>query len=346
VLLLDPGTLDLAPVGVEVLAAAGGDPRYKLELPAAQLELLTPPCATVPEAVAHLAGARGDLRTAAEGLVRLAGAGVHPFADPLGVLNPGERYDRTAREYAQVAQLQLVFALQVHVAPGNGEVAVVVHDALRSFLPELAALAANAPFHGGRDTGMASVRPKIGELLPRQGVPPALGDWAGYAQALDWGARSGRVPEPRVWWWELRPHPLWGTLEVRVCDTQITSADTAAVAAVVHCLVARLLERAATGEPLPVAPTWRIEENRWSANRHGVEGTMADLVTGETEPTHRRLRRLLDELGPLADRLGCAAELRHADRLAERNGALRQRALAATLGLRGLTAALADEFTA
>jgi len=341
---LDPGTLDLAPAGVKVLAATGGDPRFTLELPAAQLEIVTPPSPSVPAAVAALTAARRDLAAAADGLVRLAATGVHPFADPLGVLNRGVRYDHTAREYGDVARRQLVAALQVHVAVGDADAALPVHDALRSFLPELAALAANAPFHEGRDTGMASVRPKIAEGLPRQGIPPALGDWATYAEALRWGARSGFAPDPRRWWWELRPHPLHGTLEVRVADAQTTVEDAAAVAAVAQCLVARMAGRWAEGRPLATAPTWRIEENRWSANRHGVEGAMADLVSGEAEPTRRRLRRLLDDLGPLADRLGCAPELEHAGRLSERNGALRQRALAVTSGLPGLTAALADAY--
>lgn len=345
VFLLDPGTLDLAPVAVEVLAATGGDPRFKLELPAAQLEIVTPPSATVPETVAALAAGRRDLQAAAQGLVRLAGTAVHPFAAPLGVLTRGGRYDDTAREYGDVARRELVAAFQVHVAVGDADGALPVHDALRSWLPELAALAANGPFHDGRDTGMASIRPKLAEGLPRQGVPPALVDWATYAEALRWGARSGWIPEPRRWWWELRPHPAFGTLEVRVCDTQTTVQDAAAVAAVVQCLVARLVERWAEGRPLASAPTWRIQENRWSANRHGVEGRMADLETGDTEPTRRTLHRLLDDLGPFADRLGCPRELVHAARLVERNGALHQRALATTTGLPGLTAALAEAFT-
>jgi carboxylate-amine ligase len=346
VMLLDPGDLDLAPRAADVLAAAGGDGRFKLELPAAQVEIVTPPCAGVREAVGHLAAGRRDLAAAAGGLVRLAGAGTHPFASGRGVLNGGDRYAWTVGEYGEVARRQLVWALQVHVAVGSAAATLPVYNALRSYLPELAALAANAPFYEGRDTGLASVRPKLAEALPRQGLPPALPDWETYAEALAWGARSGRVPRPGVWWWELRPHPAFGTLEVRVCDAQTRSADTAGVAAVVHCLVAWLVGRRQAGEELPVAPTWRIAENRWSANRHGLDGTMADLVSGEPEPTRDRLRRLLDDLGPTAQRLGCLDALEQAAHLAKANGAQRQRAVAADAGLRGLVAWMADEFLA
>jgi carboxylate-amine ligase len=345
-MLLDAETLDLAPRAPELLAALGGDPRFKLELPAAQLEIVTPPGATVGDAVAVLAGARRDLAAAGARLgLRFAGAGAHPFAAPLGALNDGARYDATAAEYGDIARRQLVCGLHVHVAAGDTGRAVAVHDALRSHLPELAALAANAPFHAGADTGLASIRPKISEQLPRQGVPPALGSWEALADELRWGAAAGVVPEPRRWWWELRLHPLHGTVEVRVPDTQATVGDAGALAAVVHALVARLAERHTAGEALPVAPTWRIEENRWSACRSGVHGTMADLVTGAPEPTRDRIARLLDELAPVAERLGCATELARAHVLLRDGGpARRQRDVAAHGGVRAVTGWLAERF--
>ena len=209
---------------------------------------------------------------------------MHPFAAVLGELNAGERYDLTRDEYGDIARSQLVCALQVHVAVGGADAALAVYNGLRPWLPLLAALAANAPFHGGRDTGMASVRPKIGEQLPRQGIPPAIASWDALADALRWGAASGAVPEPRRWWWELRPHPAYGTLEVRVPDAQATVEDAAAVAAVVHALVAWLRERALAGEPLASPDTWRLEENRWRAARWGMDAELADLGDRRRHP--------------------------------------------------------------
>jgi carboxylate-amine ligase len=345
-MLLDPATHDLAPVAPAVLARLEGDPRIKLELPASQLEIVTPPARTVPEAVATLREGRRAIAAAAAatGLARPAAAGVHPFAAAEGALNPGERYERTLREYGRIARRQLVCALQVHVAVGSADAALAVYNALRSYLPELAALAANAPFHAGRDTGLASVRPMLCQELPRQGVPPVLPSWEAFAATLAWGERSGAVPEPRVWWWELRPHPAHGTLEVRVPDAQTTLGDAAGVAAVAQALVAWLAARHAAGEGLPVAETWRIEENRWSACRHGLDGSLADLATGERRPTRECLAALLDVLAPVAAGLGAAHELDGARALVEANGAARQRAVAAAEGLVGVAAWLAQRY--
>jgi carboxylate-amine ligase len=343
-MLLDPATLDLSPRAGELLERTGADPRFKLELPAAQLEIVSPPLPSVAETAAFLRTARRDLASAGDGLVRLGGAGVHPFAATEGEVNAGERYDRTIAEYGRVARRQLVFAFQVHVAVPGPERALAVYNAMRSYLPELLALSANAPFRAGEDTGLATVRPKINEELPRQGVPPALESWERFAAELAWGKRARSVPEPRVWWWELRPHPLHGTIEVRVLDTQATVREAAALVAVVHSLCAWLASRHDAGERLPVAPTWRIEENRWSALRHGVHGRLADLDTGESVPTRDRLEALLVELSPLAASLGCAEELATAHELAACNGADRQRETAAGGDVRAVVAELADRF--
>jgi glutamate---cysteine ligase / carboxylate-amine ligase len=343
-MLLDPETLDLLPRAAAVVEPAG-DPRFKLEMPAAQLELSLPPAPSVPAAIAELAAARRDLAAAAAPVGRLAAAGVHPFAAPIGELNAGERYALTEREYGDIARRQLVCALQVHVAVGGADRSLAVYNGLRPWLPLLAALAANAPFYDGRDTGMASIRPKIGEQLPRQGIPPAIASWDAFAEALAWGAASGAVPDARRWWWELRPHPAYGTLELRVPDAQSTVEDAAAVAALAHALVGWLAARHDAGESLETADTWRLEENRWSAARRGMDAELADLATGERTPARKRLAALVAELAPVAERLGCAAELAAVERLAARNGAVRQREVAAEGGgVRAVTAWLADAY--
>ncbi|MEA2283300.1 MAG: glutamate---cysteine ligase / carboxylate-amine ligase [Solirubrobacteraceae bacterium] len=343
VMLLDPQTLDLLPRSLDVLARTGEDARFVAELPAAHLEIVTPPVAAVPDAVAALAEGRRDLACAADGIGRLAAAGVHPFAAPLGELNPGERYELTLGEYGAIARAQLVCALQVHVAVGGAQRTLAVYNALRAYLPELAALAASGPFLAGWDTGLASVRPKLSGLLPRQGVPPVMPSWDAYVEALRWGAAAGATPDPGRWWWELRPHPAHGTLEVRVPDAQARLADAGAVAAVVQALVARLAARHDAGDLPEPAATWRIEENRWAACRDGVEGTMADLATGRRMPTRERLHALLAEIAPEAERLGCAGELRAAGALADVNGAMRLRAAG---DARAATAWLADAYLA
>jgi glutamate---cysteine ligase / carboxylate-amine ligase len=324
-MLLDEATLDLAPHASEALAELGGDRRFKLEMPAAQLEIVTAPHATVARAADELAGARADLAAAVEGRFRLAGAGAHPFAAGSGPLNPGPRYEAIEHEYASVARRQLVFGLHVHVAIRDAERALAVYNALRSYLPELAALAANAPFYEGRDSGLASVRSRVSGLLPRQGVPPALDSFEAYAEALHWCG----FDDPRQWWWELRLHPVLGTVEVRVPDTQRTVAETAAIGEVIHALATHLADHHDAGEALLVADSWRIDQNRWSACRHGLDGEMIDLVTGERRPTRDRVAALVGRLGVT---------------LPAGDGAMRQREVEADRGLRGLVAWLSDGF--
>jgi carboxylate-amine ligase len=343
-MLLDAASLDLAPRAHEVLAATGGDPRFKPELPAAQLEIAVPPAASVPEAAAALLRARHDIAGAAAPDARLAGAGAHPFARPEGPVHPAPRYERLEEEFGAVIRHQLLFGLHVHVAVRPADRALAVYNALRSYLPDLAALAANAPFYAGRDTGLHSVRPKIADILPRQGVPPEIPSFDALADYLRWGRTAGTILEPGQWWFELRLHTTYGTVEVRVPDVQTTVAETAAIAAVVHALVARLAERHDAGEPLDAAATWRIGENRWAACRRGLDAHLADLVTGETSPARERLHALIDDLEPVAGRLRCGAELQAARALVERNGALRQRAVAAERGLPGLVEWLAERF--
>jgi carboxylate-amine ligase len=344
VMLLDADTLDLAPRAVELLGRLGGDPRYRLELPASQLEIVLPPGARVGDAALGLGAARARLAEALGGVVRLAVAGTHPFAGAEGEVNRGERYDRLVADYGSLARRQLVCALQVHVAIRGPDRALAVYNAMRCHLPEIAAMAANAPFHAGRDTGLASVRPLIAQLLPRQGVPPRLDSWEVLAEQLDWGARTGAVPEPRSWWWELRPNPAFGTLEVRVPDAQTTVAEAAGVAAVVQCLAAALAQRHDAGEPLPAAPTWRIAENRSAALRGGLDGLLVDLDSGLRQPARERLDALLGELSPTAERLGCAPELARARSGLDAGPARRQREAAAHAGVRGAAAWLAERF--
>jgi glutamate---cysteine ligase / carboxylate-amine ligase len=341
---LDPKTLDLAPFAAHVIHAAGPDSPLKSELPAAQLETTTAPCATVRDAAAELLAARRTAAQACAGVAVPAAAAVHPFAAPLGTVTEERRRRPLVLEYGEIARLQLVFGLHVHVRVPGERRALAVYNALRSHLPTLAALAANGPFYAGRDTGMASVRPKLSELLPRQGVPPALASWDEYAAAIEWGAAAGAFDHPRMWWWELRPHPGFGTIELRVPDQQTTVRESVAVAAVAQSLVAWLAERHDAGERLPVHPTWRIEQNRWSAARHGLGGSLADLDGGAPRPARAVVEELIDQLEPIAARLGCGAELAAARALTMAGGGATRLRQAANGDPGRATAWLADRF--
>ncbi len=342
VMVLEPDTFDLAPRAGEVLALLEGDSRFKPELPASQLEIMTQPHRTATAAGTELACARRDLAEVTRSIARFGAAGLHPFSPAVGRLTDSPRYRALATEYRCVAQRELVCALHVHVSVGDPTRALSVYNAARSYLPLVAALAANAPFYEGQDSGLASVRPRIATLLPRQGVPPAIASWKEYAEILEWGSATGTFKDASRWWWELRLHPEFGTVEFRVPDAQSTASEATAVAWVIQALVAWLGHRHEGGEVLPVHPTWMIDENRWLACRDGVTGEMVDFATGRRRPTRELLEALLAELLPVAKDLG--AELDSAASMIERNGALAQRAVAQQSGVRALAHWLAERF--
>jgi glutamate---cysteine ligase / carboxylate-amine ligase len=344
VMVLDLDTLDLAPCAAELLADAEDRDGLKLELPASQLEIVSSPHEDFGSLVDDLQAGRMRLARAVAGRARLAAAGAHPFADVEGELNGGGRHELLQQEYGPVARRQLICGLHVHVGLPGGERVLPVYNALRAHLPELAALGANAPLRDGRDCGLASVRPLVAAALPRQGVPPRYESWQQLSQDLAWGNRAGRLQRIGGWWWELRLHAELGTIEVRVPDAQSTVGDAAALAATACALVLSLAERHDAGELPAPAPSWRIAENRWSAARDGVHGSMFDLETGAVRPTRERLHALLESLLETAERIGACGELDHAHALAERNGADRQRAIAAERGVFAVADALSAAF--
>jgi glutamate---cysteine ligase / carboxylate-amine ligase len=342
-LLVDPATYDLAPVGDDIVAELGDRSRFRNELSAAQIEILTPVCTSSAEAAQAIADARRFVAGRLEGRARLAAAGAHPFARPWSDFAAGERYETIARDYRWGARTgALAAGLHVHVAVDGADRALAVLNALRGLMPELAALAAAAPLFDGRDTGLASIRPKLADALPRQGVSPAFASWDRYVRFLEWGRRSGAFADPATLWWECRLQPRLGTVEIRAPDAQAAAEDVEAVVSAAHAMVGSLCDRYDGGEMLPAYPAELIEENRWLACRDGTDGILIDLETGEPVPARRRLRELLESLEPAAAQLGGARGLERAHELAADGGAARQRGLAARRGLRGLVERLAD----
>ncbi|TDU83900.1 carboxylate-amine ligase [Kribbella voronezhensis] len=271
-----------------------GDPRVKPELPACQLEIATSVHTDVAGAVEELRACRALIAAACDPELAPIAAPVHPLLDRSTALSRTERAAGLSARYPEVINRQLVSSLQVHLAFGDADCTLAVYHALRDLLPELAALAASAPFAAGRDTGLCSIRPVIASQLPRQGVPPIIDSWEQFADDLAWLARGGAVADAAEWWWELRPHLRYGTLELRVLDVQATTEQTSAIAQLVQALAAQLTDRYHLGELGPPTPSWKIAENRWAALRDGVGGELLDLRTGEARPTSRCLHDLID----------------------------------------------------
>ena len=344
-ILLHPGTLAPLPEGPRAIELIGGPPgRFRTELPAAQIEQVTDVCGSLPEGVAALLAGRREMAAALDGFARIAGAAVHPSCGPDGPLVENDRYRPIIAEYGPIVRYEQVYGFHVHVGVRGADRALAIFNALRSFLPEIAVLAGNGPFVGGQDSGLASVRPKLAELLPRQSVPPVIDSFEYIEGLTRWGAASGAVPDATHLWWEVRLHPRHPTVEVRCADQQTTVRESAAVAAFVLALVAWLAERLDAGEVLPVHDTVRIAENRWRALRHGLPGALLDLDSGEPVPARERVLARIEELSEAAQRLGATEQLGWARELAASNGTERQRALAAEHGVPAVVRFLADAF--
>ena len=340
-ILVDPVTLEPVEEIEAVLDRAGA--HVQPELRAAQVELVTPVCATVTELGRELRSARARLVAGLGGSIRLLAAGTHPTGAGPYAITDRPRYRGIAREYGWALRRGLPSGLHVHVGLGDPDEALAVYNAARSYLPELAALTANSPFFEGSDSTLASSRLKLVEDLPRAAVPPAFATWEELASFVAWGSAGGLFPDLTYLWWDLRPRPDLGTIEFRVADAQTRHEDATAIAALVQCLVAALRLRRRAGERLAVLPEHVIAENRWRAVRDGLDAELVDGRTGAPEPVRDRLARLVLELEPYADELGCDAELAGVWPLVGRNGAIRQREVAAASGPRGLLEHLVAE---
>jgi carboxylate-amine ligase len=232
-------------------------------------------------------------------------------------------------------------AQHVHVCVPDGPTAVRALDGLRAELPLLLALGANSPFWCGRDSGFASMRTPVFGMFPRTGPPPHVGSYPAYVAALEPLLRSRAIPEPGFVWWDARLRPRLGTVEVRVLDAQSRLPDTAALAALVQCVVR--LHAEARARPAVAGPV--LEENRFLAARDGMRARFVDDRGPRGRTSAREtLERLLGACEPIAQQLGCSAELGGVATLAAEPGDARQRRLAASYGLEGMLARLSDMF--
>lgn len=337
VILVEPETLEPADRIDTALELLGGDRRYMAELRAAQLEFATPVCLAVADACRELAGARAHLAEQLEGRLRVLVAGTHPTSILPVTVCARPRYTGIALDWPWITRRGLPSGLHVHVGLGEPDEALAVYNAARSYLPELAALAANSPYLEGGDSGLASSRLKLLDDMPRSGIPPAFASWQEFARFARLGGPGTLSGDLSFLWWDCRPRPDLGTIEFRIADSQTQLEAVAAIAAICQALVVWLQARRRDGEKLPVHPVHLINENRWRAIGGGLDGELLDLDSGRPEPARERLVRLIQALEPWAAELGCAQELSHAwSLLASGGGAGRQRLIVHEHGLPAL----------
>jgi carboxylate-amine ligase len=311
------------------------------------LELATDPHRTVHEAACELRRLRAGLAEAVHGLgLRAAVAGTHPMVRAEDVqVSPGARYQYLHSSLRELARREPTFALHVHVAVPDPELAVRAYNGMRAHIPVLLALAANSPFTRGRDSGLASARTPVFQAFPRTGIPREFESYGDYAEAVDVLVRCGAIPEPTFIWWDVRLQPKLGTIEVRVMDAQTRIRDTAALVALVQCLV-RVEALQGMAEPELTHAPEVLDENRFLAARDGIRAQLLDPQRNRCVPASGRLATLVDACWPHARALGCERELKLLAHLAGDPGAVRQRAIASEReGLAGLVRALEGEFS-
>ena len=306
--LIDPATLELSPVIGDVLAArdAAGLPSELVasELSASCIEARSP----VYDDVAGLAGELPELRRRVKGLVGgcgalLAAAGAHPFSDATAQpITAGERYRRVEEEMGWAARTQAIYGLHVHVAVPDEEAAIRATNTLARNVPLFIVLSGNSPFWRGRDTRLSSVRAKVFGLVLRSGLPPAFRSWGEFEHHVDVLVHAGSIPDYTWCWWDARPHPRIGTVELRAPDVQTEAGRTVALAALTQCLVAT------AGDHRPKDPLF-TEENKWRATRYGLDARLHDFSTGESTPARDAARQLVEELRPISQDLRCEDEL-------------------------------------
>ncbi|QEC47512.1 carboxylate-amine ligase [Baekduia soli] len=300
----------------------------KPELMESVLEIATRPAATTAEAGRQLRALRDRVRdlAAAKGLA-IGSAGTHPFAmweDQR--IAARTRYRELVSALRFVARQELIFGLHVHVAVDDPDKAIHVADGMRVHLPVLLALSANSPYWRADATGLASTRMPIFRQFPRVGVPPSYRDWAHYEREIEFMISSGVMEDYTYLWYDVRPHPRFGTVEIRACDAQTRVEHTLGLAALIQAMVKELCEHFDSGAHLGEYPWQMLDENRWLAARHGLDGELVDLPSNERVATKALARRLLDRLREHAQDLGSAEELTGVeDLLARGNGAARQR---------------------
>jgi glutamate---cysteine ligase / carboxylate-amine ligase len=331
-MLLDPETWDLVQHIDSVLAAVRDgefEARINPELMQSVIEITTPVCRSPAEVDGHLRRLRryvAEVATA-EGC-RFASAGTHPFSlFERQRITGRDRYRKLVDQLQYIARRELIFGMHVHAAVDDPDKAIQVVNGLLVYLPEFLALSASSPFWRGEPTGLASSRQMVFSAFPRSGMPPRFASYEDFAELVGQLERTGCIADYTHIWWDLRPHPRLGTIELRICDAVTRVEDAVALAAYFQALVKMLCEHVEGGGTPPSFHRLLTTENKWLAARYGLQAPVMDLVTGRRNrvPIAQLVRRTLRDLEPHARELGCERELAGiAEILGRGNGAEEQ----------------------
>jgi carboxylate-amine ligase len=330
--ILDEQTLDLKPMSPTILNEFQGDKsKLKAELFQSMLEINTGICRDAHDVRRDLAATTEEVKTLCERLgLRIASSGTHPFANySKRIIYPAERYRELIDRNQWIARRLVIFGLHVHIGMRDGDHAILMNNALLHYLPLLLALSASSPFWHGEDTELASSRITFFEALPTGGHPCAVSSWEDFLRIYNNLLKSGAIRSPKDIWWDIRPSPSFGTLEIRICDGPATLAETTALTALIHALAIHIDKQIADGRRFLPPPDWILRENKWRASRHGLEASQIVTGEGDTQSLRDVLATLFQELNPIADECGYLTHFRFLESLFERGASYeRQRRIA------------------
>jgi len=334
--------------GLRGLQESGEHPKMRHELMQSTVEVVTGICGTVAEAKADLAMTIKELqRTAEQHGIVLAAAGTHPLSDWRDAkMAPSQRYSELVEQLQWPARRLQTMATHVHIGLRDADRAMPIINALAAYLPHLLALTASSPYWSGIDTGLASCRSIVFGSLPNTGPPPGLPDWKSFEDYMGTQLRAGTIRTIKEVWWDVRPHPDFGTIETRIADAVPTLREIGMLAAMVQCLVQLFDTQLDRGYQLPSRPSWVLRDNKWRATRYGLDAVVITDDSGATAPLRDEVFELLRDLEPVAWRLGCVEELAVASEVLEYGASTeRQRAAhAADADLTSVVDALVTEF--
>ena len=339
--IVDVDTRELHSGATEILTDAGrpypdsAHPKAKHELLESTIEIITGICTTVADARSDLEATLAELKPYLDQRdLAFICSGTHPFSDwAKQQISPNPRYERLVEEMQWLARRLQIFGIHVHVGVRSAEKAIAIANALTAYIPHFLAISASSPYWMGQDTGLASSRSKVFEALPTAGLPYQLSGWAQFEDFMHTLVSAKAISSIREVWWDIRPHPDFGTIEFRICDGMPTMSEVASVAAISQCLVEWLDTLYDRGHTLPVPRSWVVRENKWRAARYGIDAEIITDESGSLAAMGDAIGRLIDELGPTARRLDCEAELEHARAIVSKGPSyLRQRDVVASGG--------------
>jgi carboxylate-amine ligase len=351
--LVDRATGELVPLADDVLQALGSDdgtphPQVTGELLLNTVELVSGVHEKVADAVADVAGQLDEVRAITEPLgVDPICSGSHPFGQWFDQkVTDKPRYHKLIDRTQWWGRNMMIWGIHVHVGIEDRAKVMPILGGLLTYLPHLQALSASSPFWAGVDTGYASNRALMFQQLPTAGVPWQLPDWAAWEGYVADMTATGIIADVTEVRWDIRPAPRWGTIEVRVCDGVSTTEELGAIAALIQCLVEWMSTKLDAGEPVPTMQPWFVRENKWRAARYGLDAQVIQGSDGSQRPVTDDVRSLITTLTPVAERLGCLAELQQLHLILDRGaGYQRQRRVAESNGgdLPAVVAALRRE---